>query len=139
MVLLFLIFSIVLFGFAVFFKTVLFCIENFDNFVEIGVPLLSYVASYAVDPQHIFVEGCRLDFIGKEENFNDDFKSLCDKFEIPHKKHDTNITSVRTSNSLYKYIHKFSQAQIDFVNKKYERDFKIFGYEMVHDIDTLKV
>ncbi len=67
-----------------------------------------------------------LDFVGKLENFEKDFKHLCNKLEIQY------IKPIHANMTPHKYWKEFYEGNKDFakiVYKKYKKDFNKFGYK----------
>jgi hypothetical protein len=79
-------------------------------------------------PQYEYIKNNRIDFIGRQESFNQDFNKILKQFNI-----ETNIknNNIRKSNNYkreYKYIHKYNKTTIDLINQKYDIDFRKFKY-----------
>lgn len=85
-------------------------------------------------PQYIFINENKkiMDFIGKFENINEDFSSLCKKIEdhsgftIPNKTLPFIKKMAKTN-----YMEYYNKKSINKINKLYEKDFILFDYEML--------
>jgi hypothetical protein len=68
-------------------------------------------------------ETCLVDYIGRMENLNHDFKIVLDRLGV----HSTlpHLNKSRKSNDFLKY---YSQKSIDIVNEAFKRDVELFGY-----------
>lgn len=76
------------------------------------------------DSQYSFIEGADIDFIGRFENLQEHFSTLCRKLNIqnhtlPHK----------NKSSRTRYKDYYNQESIDIISKKYKKDIKYFGYD----------
>ena len=106
-------------------KTVKF--TDFKNYVHI----VNSIYPTVFDPQYIYVDSAKLDFVGREETFNSDFQYLLDTLKIKTPIINDNIIENRKNGSFYKYIDKYDDHTIKFVNHYYRRDFEYFGYSMI--------
>ena len=76
--------------------------------------------------KEFFYEGneCLMDYIGKMENINEDFKNICEKLdmnaELPH------LNASRDDN---KYLKYYSKKTVDIVNEAFREDIELFGYK----------
>lgn len=82
---------------------------------------------------------CIMDFIGKVEFFEYEFKNVCDIVGLDYDiRLNANIltepidlspeTVSLTSGRCYKYLDKYSQAAVEIVNAYFKRDFELFRY-----------
>jgi hypothetical protein len=65
-----------------------------------------------------------VDFVGKVENINTDWKLICNKINIPFKP-----LPKKNSSSTQSYRDVYTQKTIDFVAKHHKRDIETFGYD----------
>ena len=75
-----------------------------------------------------------MDFIGKEETFDKDFKRLCSRIGVSPKIRSKNVINDRKSGEKYKYLDKYDQETLSFVNHVYKKDFEEFGYEVIENL-----
>lgn len=106
---------------------------NFNDFITKHIQSIYKLSPYILDTQTEYLKGCKPNFIGREERFNEDFTRLRNILGIEEKPLDSiNIINKRKDNSLYKYIDKFTPQTIKIVNHIYHDDFIQFGYDKIH-------
>jgi Sulfotransferase family len=95
--------------------------------------------NFPLHPSHYWTHSSEarvVDYVGKVENFEDDFAEFCLKVGIPVQPIlNANITTriySRCSTPLgYKYISRMSTAAIARINDLFKKDFELFGYDMI--------
>ena len=106
--------------------------KGFDVFVLKNFNFSYHVFPDSLRTQKSYIGKNKLDFIGREEFFERDFKFVMNKIGLKNKIQNKNIINKRTANSHgYKYIDKFKKKTIEFVNKFYKEDFEEFGYAII--------
>tara|TARA_Y100000589_G_C27180307_1_gene640462 strand:- start:222 stop:992 length:771 start_codon:yes stop_codon:yes gene_type:complete len=120
-----------------FFKIYILLIKvKFKDFNYIVKNYFKYIYKYipfSFRPQYEYIENSNIDFIGRMENFDNDFKFILNKFNYKIDIKNTNISNKNNSNkNSSKYINKFNKETIDFVNKFYDKDFKEFNYKKIY-------
>lgn len=95
-------------------------------------------SSFPMHPSHYWThdhEHKFVDFLGKVETFEDDFVKLLDFLKISdsYNLENANVNHLggEESSTTYKYISKMSKASIEKINHLFEKDFQLFGYEMM--------
>lgn len=82
----------------------------------------------------------QMNFIGRNENFEEDFKKVCDILGIDKPLKSANIRTapencvektVNNKTLCYKYLEKYESQTIKIVNELYARDFEFFEYELL--------
>ena len=88
-------------------------------------------------------EKCAMNFIGKNESFEQDFKKVCGIIGLPYDEIPTlskNINSkplTKASDSffddgsVYKYLHYYEPKTLEAINQKCNQDFALFDYRMI--------
>lgn len=93
---------------------------SFSEFVEV----ICKYDNHHWQPQIDFVYGYDIDFIGKLENFEQDFRFVCDKIGIPHKELPRKNASKHKN-----YTEYYDNETKQIVAEKYAKDIEYFGYE----------
>ena len=73
-----------------------------------------------------------VDFIGRYENIDEDYKKVLKLIEEASDrpiKRVVPLSRVNVSNRSYGYKHYYNSDNIELVKKYYKRDFEEFGYE----------
>jgi hypothetical protein len=82
----------------------------------------------------------QMNFIGRNENFEEDFKKVCSMLGINKQLQSANIKTapencvektVNNKTLCYKYLDKYESQTIQIVNELYARDFDFFDYEVL--------
>ena len=79
--------------------------------------------------QYEYIKDNRMDYIGRQENFNNDFNTILQQFNLGSNIQNNNVRNPNDYNGEYKYIHKYDKETIRLINEKYDIDFKKFNYE----------
>lgn len=66
-----------------------------------------------------------VDFVGKLENINEDFQSICKKIKLPNLK----LPHARSQERKKPYQSFYDEESIDIVKTIYKKDLELFGYE----------
>ena len=99
--------------------------RGFDNYVKRVCMIPDMLLEKHLYPQHYYVyenNKTLVDFIGKYENLDDEFKTIQEKYDLfplPH---------INKSNR-HDYRDYYTLQTAKMVYKKYKKDFKYFGYE----------
>lgn len=101
--------------------------SSFSSFIK-NFELLKMYPSAGIKSQYDFIKNNKMNFIGKQENFNYDFQKLLKKLNLPNKIINKNVINSNDFKN-YKYIDKFTRNEIDFINRIYHEDFVYFGYK----------
>ncbi len=103
---------------------------SFDEFVNVVCeqPIINMNHHWRVQYYQTFQEFIEYDFVGKLENFSDDFKIVLAKLNknYAHFLKDERRHSTRASDHLSKF---YTPSLIKIVQDKYAKDFEYFGYE----------
>ena len=93
---------------------------SFSNFVK----LISASDNHHWQPQFEFVRGYDINFIGKLENFQEDFNIICDKIGIPQQQ-----LPHKNATKHKHYTEYYDDETKQIVAEKYAKDIEYFGYE----------
>ncbi|MCK9612914.1 MAG: sulfotransferase family 2 domain-containing protein [Bacteroidales bacterium] len=113
---------------------------NFDNWVALLQPedvlQIGGNSSFPLYPAHYWThdnDKLFVDFIGKVETFEEDFKKMLEFLDISDSYNlenaNINFLTDEQSDSDYKYLEKMSEASIQKINSLFSNDFKLFGYK----------
>lgn len=112
---------------------------DFDNWIMSLAPHhireIDYNICFPLHPAHYWTHhnGVKaVDFIGKVEDFEKDFVSLCTKFGLENWPHvnanvDYDIKAASHPDG-YKYVHLMSAPSIARIGSLFHEDFELFGY-----------
>ncbi|MEO7932236.1 MAG: class I SAM-dependent methyltransferase [Chthoniobacterales bacterium] len=97
--------------------------------------------SFLLHPAHYWthIAGRQaVDFIGKVENFEDDFQTFLTKNELTDvPKLNANVEELETGGhvSAYRYVDRMNARSIEKINRLFAADFELFGYTMLDPAD----
>ena len=74
--------------------------------------------------QYVFIEGLNIDYTGRVENLGEDLTNIC---KIINVKKPLTLPHKRRS-SIKSYAQYYDEETVKIVHKRYEKDFKLFGY-----------
>jgi hypothetical protein len=75
-----------------------------------------------------------VDFVGKVENFEADFKNFLELVDIKQVQQvNDNVVDLETNTNPhgYRYLDRMSPKSIQKINKLFEKDFELFGYQKI--------
>ena len=105
-------------------------VKNCNNFNE-WILKHNYRINKGLPTQYSYVyDNCGnilLDYIGRFENLENDFKYIKEKLSIKKVLGHRNKNTIERDSDYMKY---YTSESIKIVNKVYEKDFKYFNYEM---------
>ena len=98
--------------------------RNFTNFLQKTLDVGFFLQSNFIEHEYLEV-----DFIGKQENLQEDADKLCNilkmsKVKLPKKKKYLYYGE-------YDYMDYLNKNSIKFINRYARKDFKQFGYDMI--------
>ena len=94
---------------------------GFAPFIEMQIPRRdAYQTSQLCDPQGNLL----MDFVGKLETLDRDWKTICERIDIPHVELPRKNVSVRRP-----YTDYYTPETRDLVAKHWSREIELFGYE----------
>ncbi|MCF8262454.1 MAG: sulfotransferase family protein [Melioribacteraceae bacterium] len=117
---------------------------DFNRWFEIlGEELIYEVgrnSNFMLHPAHYWthINGEQaVDFIGRVENFEDDFKIFLSKIDIDSVESINANVSGKTnipeeSRNEYRYTNRMKPKTIEKINRVFEKDFELFGYKMIN-------
>jgi len=99
---------------------------SFNEFVRKVYLTPDYLCDQHFAPITTIVEDLSFDFIGKLENFEEDYVKLQKKINLPNATQKLAMTNVGK-----KYESYFTTELYELVNEKYDKDFKKFNYKKI--------
>lgn len=102
--------------------------NSFDNFVKSWVNTNNIYSHVHFMPQYTFIcykNKIAVDFIGKLENFNLDFKYVLEKINIQTNCQHTNRSQHRN------YTDYYTDLTTEIVREVYRKDIDLFGYDFI--------
>jgi len=105
--------------------------DSFEKFLTKVAKIPDILCDRHFKPQAYLInqESVKINFIGKFENFNEDYERL-------RKNYALGKLEVLNKSSEYSLREIYTQKTLDLVAKRYEEDIEIFGYK--HEYDKLK-
>lgn len=101
---------------------------SFEEFVKAISKIPDHISDGHFRSQHTFITDRKgnllVNFIGKIENINTDFKKVCKKTGMPYKKL-SRINKKAEKN----YREYYDEETKKLVQERYKKDFEMFGYE----------
>lgn len=101
--------------------------ENFETFVLEWLTEENILNSLHFQPQHIFLEDkdgeFAIDFIGRFENLQEDFKKVTTKLNM-----ERDLKKTNTSTRAKDYQSYYNSATAEKVKKIYDKDIQLFNY-----------
>lgn len=108
---------------------------DLDYFMNVVFPVLNRLAPYTVQRQYKYIETQQLDFLGRQESFEKDLRTLLNKLGVSEYSSIKIPTANQTADSKltngYKYLDKLKRRHIEFINKFYKKDFEEYNYPML--------
>lgn len=99
--------------------------KRFENFVEFVSRHDLETCNRHLRIQRNLIDVSNLDFLGRLENFADDFRNLCRQLDIECE----TVMAQNVSSARKKYQDYYSAKLRDKVFRLYRKDIQIFGYE----------
>ena len=100
--------------------------HNFDDFVLRGLNKKEIMEWVHFKPQYTFVcdknANIVMDFIGKMENINADFNTVCKRLNLKAELKELNVNPIKKP--------QFSEETKAIIREKYQQDFKLFYPEL---------
>jgi len=96
--------------------------NNFNSAVKFNLLTFTNQIDWIVDDQG----KCLINFIGRFENLEQDFKTICKRIGLPEKRlHLANTTAHEYYGELY------DKESMEIVKEKFKKDIEIFDYEFI--------
>ena len=113
---------------------------DFDKYLSLKdiVTENEYAHVFLTQKQHVIDSNGNpvMDFIGRFENFEDDFKTLLNKIGIDKIIHNPTPKNKREHGSYKSY---YTNELIKIVNDMFKEDFEFFNYPMVETVEEMKL
>lgn len=108
-----------------------------DIIIKYFKPQLWKNTSSLLKPQYQFLEPLEeIDFIGKQETFEEDFQYISEKIGISSCPFINDNTSSNNTPGLFEYANRMNKKTRTFIENFYKDDFRIFNYPFYQPVET---